>query len=115
MVAAQHACLVVFRHSVGDFVPVGAAILEVHGAAWPALAGEHHQLRARLLDQGRDGLLMRAPRIGIRPDLRVVEGVAVRLDHRAQIGVVRHDACDIGLQLSECDPSQQVDEAVSGP
>jgi len=26
-VARQHACLIVFRHTVGDFVPVGAAIL----------------------------------------------------------------------------------------
>jgi uncharacterized membrane protein len=33
--ARNHACLVVFRHSVGDFVPVGAAILQVHGATLP--------------------------------------------------------------------------------
>jgi uncharacterized membrane protein len=33
--ARNHACLVVFRLSVGDFVPVGAAILEVHGATLP--------------------------------------------------------------------------------
>jgi uncharacterized membrane protein len=33
--ARNHACLIVFRHSVGDFVPVGAAILEVHGATLP--------------------------------------------------------------------------------
>jgi uncharacterized membrane protein len=30
--ARRHQCLLVFRHTVGDFVPVGAAILEVHGA-----------------------------------------------------------------------------------
>jgi uncharacterized membrane protein len=34
--ASQHGCLIVFRHSVGDFVPVGAAILEIHGATLPA-------------------------------------------------------------------------------
>jgi uncharacterized membrane protein len=33
--ARNHACLIVFRHSVGDFVPVEAAILEVHGATLP--------------------------------------------------------------------------------
>jgi uncharacterized membrane protein len=33
--ARTHACLIVFRHSVGDFVPVGAAILEIHGPALP--------------------------------------------------------------------------------
>jgi uncharacterized membrane protein len=36
--ARQHRCLIVFRHSVGDFVPVGAAILEIHGAALPVSA-----------------------------------------------------------------------------
>jgi uncharacterized membrane protein len=36
--ARQHGCLIVFRHSVGDFVPVGATILEVHGAALPPAA-----------------------------------------------------------------------------
>ena len=39
--AGEHACLIVFRHSVGDFVPVGAAILEVHGATLPTAVGEH--------------------------------------------------------------------------
>ena len=34
--ARRHGCLLVFRHSVGDFVPVGAPILEVHGADLPA-------------------------------------------------------------------------------
>ena len=37
--ARQHACLIVFRHSIGDFVPVGAVILEVHGATLPAAVG----------------------------------------------------------------------------
>ena len=30
--ARRHRCLLVFRHAVGDFVPVDGAILEVHGA-----------------------------------------------------------------------------------
>ena len=29
--ARRHSCLLVFRHAVGDFVPVGAVIIEVHG------------------------------------------------------------------------------------
>jgi uncharacterized membrane protein len=33
--ARNQACLVVFRHPVGDFVPVGATILEVHGSTLP--------------------------------------------------------------------------------
>ena len=36
--AREHACLIVFRHSVGDFVPVGATILEIHGPTVPATA-----------------------------------------------------------------------------
>jgi uncharacterized membrane protein len=36
--ARQHGCLIVFRHSVGDFVPVGAAILETHGSTLPSAA-----------------------------------------------------------------------------
>ena len=38
--AAQHTCLIVFRHSVGDFVPVGAVVLEVHGTVLPAAAAK---------------------------------------------------------------------------
>jgi uncharacterized membrane protein len=37
--ARAHECLIVFRHAVGDFVPVGASILEVHGAEPPVAAG----------------------------------------------------------------------------
>jgi uncharacterized membrane protein len=33
--ARRHQCLLVFRHTVGDFVPVGAEILEVHGVDLP--------------------------------------------------------------------------------
>jgi uncharacterized membrane protein len=38
--ARRHSCLVVFRHSVGDFVPVGAVILEVHGSTLPIAASQ---------------------------------------------------------------------------
>jgi uncharacterized membrane protein len=36
--AHQHGCLIVFRHAVGDFVPVGAAILEIQGSSLPNAA-----------------------------------------------------------------------------
>ena len=36
--AGSHGCLLIFRHAVGDFVPVGATILEVHGAEPPLAA-----------------------------------------------------------------------------
>jgi uncharacterized membrane protein len=36
--ARRCSCLIVFRHAVGDFVPVGAAILEVHGTTPPIAA-----------------------------------------------------------------------------
>ncbi len=36
--ARRHGCLIVFRHSVGDFVPVGAAVLEIHGRTLPIAA-----------------------------------------------------------------------------
>jgi uncharacterized membrane protein len=36
--ARRHGCLIVFRHSVGDFVPVGATILEIHGSMLPSAA-----------------------------------------------------------------------------
>jgi uncharacterized membrane protein len=38
--ARQHQCLIVFRHSVGDFVPVGAAILEIHQSVIPMSASK---------------------------------------------------------------------------
>jgi len=38
--ARNHGCLIVFRHSVGDFVPVGAAILEIHGSTPPMAASQ---------------------------------------------------------------------------
>ena len=36
--AHHHRCLLVFRHALGDFVPVGATVLEVHGADLPTAA-----------------------------------------------------------------------------
>ena len=40
-VARRHGCQIVFRHSVGDFVPVGSTMLEVHGSTLPAEATRH--------------------------------------------------------------------------
>jgi uncharacterized membrane protein len=70
-VAAQHACLVVFRHSVGDFVPVGAAILEVHGATLPAGAGEH---LSTMLALGAERTIEQDPAFAIR----VMVDIAIR-------------------------------------
>jgi uncharacterized membrane protein len=70
-VAAQHACLVVFRHSVGDFVPVGAAILEVHGATLPAGAGEH---LSTMLAFGAERTIEQDPAFAIR----VMVDIAIR-------------------------------------
>jgi len=39
--ARNQGCLVVFRRSVGDFVPVGAPILDVHGSTLPVAASRH--------------------------------------------------------------------------
>jgi uncharacterized membrane protein len=36
--ARRHGCLIVFRPSVGDFVPVGATILAIHGSTLPGSA-----------------------------------------------------------------------------
>ena len=36
--ARDHSCLLVFRHAVGDFVPLGAAIIDVHGQELVPLA-----------------------------------------------------------------------------
>jgi uncharacterized membrane protein len=36
--ARRHGCLIVFRHSVGDFVPIGAAILDIHRSTLPVEA-----------------------------------------------------------------------------
>ena len=69
--ARQHACLVVFRHSVGDFVPVGAAILEVHGATLPTAAGEH---LSTMLALGAERTIEQDPAFAIR----VMVDIAIR-------------------------------------
>ena len=70
-VTRQHACLVVFRRSVGDFVPVGAAILEVHGAALPTAAGEH---LSTMLALGAERTIEQDPAFAIR----VMVDIAIR-------------------------------------
>ena len=70
-VARQHACLVVFRHSVGDFVPVGAAILEVHGATLPAARGEG---LGTMLALGAERTIEQDPAFAIR----VMVDIAIR-------------------------------------
>jgi uncharacterized membrane protein len=61
--ARRHSCLVVFRHSVGDFVPVGAAILEVHGPTLPVAAG--HRL-AGMVALGAERTIEQDPTFAIR-------------------------------------------------
>jgi uncharacterized membrane protein len=70
-VARQHACLVVLRHAVGDFVPVGAAVLEVHGAALPAGVGEH---LSTMLALGAERTIEQDPAFAIR----VMVDIAIR-------------------------------------
>ena len=60
-----------FRHSVGDFVPVGAAILEVHGATLPAAAGEH---LSTMLALGAERTIEQDPAFAIR----VMVDIAIR-------------------------------------
>jgi uncharacterized membrane protein len=57
-IARRHDCQVVFRHSVGDFVPVGAAILEVHGPSLPPAVGDHI---STMLAWGAERRLSRTP------------------------------------------------------
>jgi uncharacterized membrane protein len=62
-VARERRCLLVFRHSVGDFVPVGAVILEVHGAAVSeALA----RRLASMLAMGAERTIEQDPAFAIR-------------------------------------------------
>lgn len=70
-VARQHGCLVVFRHSVGDFVPVGAAILEVHGATLPS--GVEKRLSG-MLALGAERTIEQDPAFAVR----VMVDIAVR-------------------------------------
>jgi uncharacterized membrane protein len=70
-VARRHACVIAFRHSVGDFVPVGAAILEVHGATLPATVGEH---LSTMLALGTERTIEQDPAFAIR----VMVDIAIR-------------------------------------
>jgi uncharacterized membrane protein len=70
-VARQHACLVVFRHTVGDFVPVGAAVLEIHGATLPTAAGER---LSTMLALGTERTIEQDPAFAIR----VMVDIAIR-------------------------------------
>jgi uncharacterized membrane protein len=69
--ARRHACLIVFRHSVGDFVPVGAAILEVHGATLPSAAGRR---LSTMLALGAERTIEQDPSFAIR----VMVDIAIR-------------------------------------
>ena len=69
--ARRHACLVVFCHSVGDFVPVGAAILEIHGSAAPAAAGRR---LSGMVALGAERTIEQDPAFAIR----VMVDIAVR-------------------------------------
>jgi uncharacterized membrane protein len=69
--ARNHACLVVFRHSVGDFVPVGAAILEVHGASLPRAAS---QRLSGMVALGAERTIEQDPTFAIR----VMVDIAIR-------------------------------------
>ncbi len=69
--ARRHSCLVVFRHSVGDFVPVGAAILEVHGSTLP---GAVSQRLSGMVAFGAERTIEQDPAFAIR----VMVDIAIR-------------------------------------
>jgi uncharacterized membrane protein len=69
--ARRHSCLVVFRHSVGDFVPVGAAILEVHGSTLP---GAVSQRLSGMVALGAERTIEQDPAFAIR----VMVDIAIR-------------------------------------
>jgi uncharacterized membrane protein len=62
-VARERRCLLVFRHSVGDFVPVGAVILEVHGASVSEAVA---QRLATMLAMGAERTIEHDPAFAIR-------------------------------------------------
>jgi uncharacterized membrane protein len=70
-IARQNGCLIVFRHSVGDFVPVGAAILEVHGATLPMAAS---QRLSSMLALGAERTIEQDPAFA----MRVMVDIAIR-------------------------------------
>jgi uncharacterized membrane protein len=69
--ARRHACLVVFRYSVGDFVPVGAAILQVHG---PTLPDDATRRLAGTVALGGERTIEQDPAFAIR----VMVDIAIR-------------------------------------
>ena len=69
--AREHGCLLVFRRSVGDFVPMGARILEVHGAAVPADASAR---LAGMVALGAERTIEQDPAFA----LRVMVDIAIR-------------------------------------
>jgi uncharacterized membrane protein len=70
-IARRHRCLIVFRHSVGDFVPVGAAILEVHGSTLPMAA---RQRLSGMVALGAERTIEQDPAFAIR----VMVDIAIR-------------------------------------
>jgi uncharacterized membrane protein len=69
--AHRHGCLIVFRHSVGDFVPVGAAILETHGSPLPSGASAS---LAGMVALGAERTIEQDPAFAIR----VMVDIAIR-------------------------------------
>lgn len=69
--ARRHGCLIVFGHSVGDFVPVGAAILEIHGATLPIEASRRFSGMVAL---GAERTIEQDPAFAIR----VMVDIAIR-------------------------------------
>jgi uncharacterized membrane protein len=69
--AREHGCLLVFRRSVGDFVPMGARILEVHGATVPADASTS---LAGMVALGAERTIEQDPAFA----LRVMMDIAIR-------------------------------------
>jgi uncharacterized membrane protein len=70
-IARDHGCLIVFQHSVGDFVPVGAAILEVHGSTLPGAVSRH---LAGMVALGAERTIEQDPAFAIR----VMVDIAIR-------------------------------------
>lgn len=69
--ARRYGCLLVFRHTVGDFVPVGAAILEVHGASPPVAVTRR---LSNLMALGAERTIEQDPAFAIR----VMVDIAIR-------------------------------------
>jgi uncharacterized membrane protein len=61
--ARRHGCLLVFRHAIGDFVPVGAGIVEVHG--YQPSSAETRRL-ARMVALGEERTIEQDPSFAIR-------------------------------------------------